>query len=260
MENQTQPTIQPLTPVQPPAPQPSEPPMKLKKPLPRLPLIITAVMLVLAISLPFGGYLLLGRLGIHPKPSTVTIKITAPSPTPTSIKNLGKISVISLNPKSTSSGSWKTYTNTEFGFAIKYPAQGDIVLNIPDSAYNPDKTYIGDCGDTIKETTDPILTHVSIDSLFTIAIYNSTKSIADWIKDQPVDFRPDLSYYIPFSGVNADEAYREKTGLSLMNFAFYRKNNHIIILSNVQNLADGCINYDTKIYNWDIPTSFKFVQ
>jgi hypothetical protein len=45
------------------------------------PLVILAGIIVL--SLPLGGFLLLGKLGIHPKPSTVTIKTAAPSPTTT---------------------------------------------------------------------------------------------------------------------------------------------------------------------------------
>jgi hypothetical protein len=221
----------------------------------------------LILTIPFGGYLLLGKMGIYPKPSVVTIKTTIPaptisvtSPTPTSgIPNsLGKISVITINPKATSSGSWKTYVNTKFGFAIKYPAQGDIALNIPNQVYDPDKTHIGDCGNAIKETVNPNLTSVDIDSFFSVAIYDSTKSIVDWIKDQPV-FRPDLSKYELLSGINADEAYREKTDQSLMEFAFYKKNNHIFILSHVQNLGSGCISYDKNVYNWDIPTSIKFI-
>jgi len=120
MENQEQP-IQPQTPV-----QPTESPVKIKRPLPKLKLIAALVLLILVLTLPFGGYLLLGKLGIHPKPSTVTIKTTAPTPTP--------------NP----TANWKTYTNTKYGFSFKYPSElnglgsytdpkGELVSLIQDS-------------------------------------------------------------------------------------------------------------------------------
>jgi hypothetical protein len=239
MENQEQPIQTPM-PAQPAAETVVEP---TKKSLPKWPLIIVAVMLVA--TLLTSSLIFYKNMRLNPK--------QAP------IQNLGKISVTVINPNATSSGLWKTYINTKFGFEIKYPAQGDIALSIPNQVYDPDKTHIGDCGNAIKETVNPNLTSIDIDSFFSVAIYNSTKSIADWIKDQPV-FQPDLSKYELLSGVNADEAYREKANQSLMEIAFYKKNDHIFILSHVQNLAGGCIDYNKNIYNWDIPNSFKFTN
>lgn len=103
MENQTQPTIQPQMPAQPISEQKTE----AKKPLPKLKLMALIILLLLVLTVPFGGYLLLGKMGIHPKPSTITIKTVKPTraPTPTS----------ATDPTAT----WKTYEGT--GFSLKYP-------------------------------------------------------------------------------------------------------------------------------------------
>jgi hypothetical protein len=52
---------------------PTEVPMKIKKPLPKLPIIITIILIILALGLPFGAYLALGFIGIHPNPSIIKI-------------------------------------------------------------------------------------------------------------------------------------------------------------------------------------------
>jgi hypothetical protein len=48
---------------------------KTKKPLPKLKLAALIILLLLIVSLPFGAYIVLGQLGIHPKPSTFNIKL-----------------------------------------------------------------------------------------------------------------------------------------------------------------------------------------
>jgi hypothetical protein len=82
MENQTQPTIEPQIPVQ----SVSEQKTESKKPLPKLKLTALIILLLLILTIPFGGFLLLGKLGIHPKPSTITIKTVAPTTNPTPTK------------------------------------------------------------------------------------------------------------------------------------------------------------------------------
>ena len=114
MENQTQQsqsTIQQM-PVQPTL-LPVEPKTEAKKPLPKLKILSLIILLLLVLTVPFGGYLLLGKFGIHPKSSTVTLKATAPTPNP--------IEEVAL-PELTASeaASWKTYENKEEGWTIKY--------------------------------------------------------------------------------------------------------------------------------------------
>jgi hypothetical protein len=101
MENQEQLPIQPQIPVQSLRPEQKT---EAKKPLPKLKIAALIVLLILVLTVPFGGYLLLGKMGIHPKPSTVTIKTTTPTATPT--------------PDPTT--DWKTYTGENFTF--KYPS------------------------------------------------------------------------------------------------------------------------------------------
>jgi hypothetical protein len=82
MENEIQPTIQPQTSVQPISPKPK---FSFKS---KWPLAILAAIIIL--SLPLGGFLLLGKLGIHPKSSTVTIRTSTPTITQTN-RLLGKV-------------------------------------------------------------------------------------------------------------------------------------------------------------------------
>jgi hypothetical protein len=104
MENQ-EPTI-----------QPTEPKIEAKKPLPKLPILIAAVLLILVLTLPMGGYLILNKLGIHPKPSAVTIKTTAPAVTQT------------LAPAIDTS-TWKTYVSTAWNFSVRYPSDWKVITN-----------------------------------------------------------------------------------------------------------------------------------
>lgn len=103
MENQTQSTIDASIPDQPP-----EPTVKAKKPLSKLILATTVVLIFLALALPFGVYLGLRAMGIHPKPSTITINATESTKTP--------------NPTL----AWKTYYDKNEGFSFMYPNNSEV--------------------------------------------------------------------------------------------------------------------------------------
>jgi hypothetical protein len=111
MENQEQQTIQPQMPVQP-APETqnlasqgdaleNQP----KKSLPKLPLIITGIILLLAVLLS-GTYILGKNQNLNPKPVSKTIQNPTATATPT--------------PDPTA--NWETYTNSKVGVKFKYPA------------------------------------------------------------------------------------------------------------------------------------------
>jgi hypothetical protein len=164
--------------------------------------------------------------------------ITNVTPPPTSASN--------------ETATWKTYTNTEYGFTLTYPAQGNIPVDIPGQPFDPDRTQPGACGNKIEVKKGDGYTTIAIDELFNIWSQPSTISLTN---------TKDISHYYPFSGTNADEAYRQKEGESLMTFALYKKGNYIFGFSGFSNaINNGCITYDKKIYNWDIPTSIKFTQ
>lgn len=78
--------------------------------------LLIALVIILILSLPIGGYLLLGKMGINPKPSVVTV--TTPTPKPNS--NLSTNS--NLLPANLTA-NWKTYKGN--GFSFKYPGHWD---------------------------------------------------------------------------------------------------------------------------------------
>jgi len=121
MDNQS--PIQPQMPVQQ-APQPFEP----KKPLPKWPLLITGVILI--VTLLTGAYLLGKNQGMSQK-----LALTTPTPTQTIAKPTSAPTSI---PDATA--SWKTFNNQYLSF--KYPASLKIVdpysapLTTPDLSKN----------------------------------------------------------------------------------------------------------------------------
>ena len=105
MDKQTETTIQARNPVQQAAkPAITNTPIKPRKAIKKW-LAIT-IILILVLSVPIEGYYLLGKMGIHPKPSKVTI--TTPTATP--------------NSTTSDFANWKTYTNNEIGYSVKYPS------------------------------------------------------------------------------------------------------------------------------------------
>jgi hypothetical protein len=107
--------MEPNKPIQPaPEPiQPTEQKIEPKKQLPKLKIAALIILLLLVLAVPFGGYLLLEKLGIHPKPSVTTIK----TPTPTPIE---EVKLPTLTASETA--SWRTYENKEEGWTIRYPS------------------------------------------------------------------------------------------------------------------------------------------
>lgn len=253
----------------------------IKKSLPKLPLIIAIILLISAIGLPLGSYLLFREIRINLQPSTITIKTITPmptistiSPTPiTGIPNtLGKISVTTLNPGS--KDQWKTYTNTKYGFQVTYPAKGMI--------FDGNNRYPGICGNGIKY--DPYFTpgnsyvdEILIDNFFGIRVVDWAQSIDNYVKQQD----PNKFYNItPITAdTNADEAIIVKikpeieqndlgatdniTNINepgfVLDYSIYKKGNKLFIIHGFQNLGNpgGCV---SSSIDWDKSRSLRFTQ
>jgi hypothetical protein len=110
MENQEQQPIQPETPVQP-APRPVEP----KKSLPKWPLIIVGV--ILLVTLLTGTYLLGKNQTVNQKPTLKTTQVITPTITPIPTQGM----VATTSPASVNGNqTWKTYQAK--GYSIRYPS------------------------------------------------------------------------------------------------------------------------------------------
>lgn len=111
MENQTQPSIQPLPTDQPASQSVQSPPFEAKKGFPKWILIVLIVIFVLAVG---AGAYFLGQQSVKNSPGKTQFMTQKSSPIPDATAN------------------WKTYTNSDFGFNLKYPTDWKVT-----TAFNP---------------------------------------------------------------------------------------------------------------------------
>lgn len=131
MENQTQQPEQPQAPIQQTAI--TNAPIKPKKAFKKW--ILVTLVIILVLSLPIGGYLLLSKMGIKPKASTITIQNTKPTPAPNPSESW-KISDFETK-------GMKIYKNTKYNFSFIIPSNwkakfesNRISFNSVDYSYN----------------------------------------------------------------------------------------------------------------------------
>lgn len=96
--------------------QPTQLPIKPRKAFKKW--VLIALVIILFLSLPIGGYLYLGKMGFHPKPSTITIQNKKPSP---------------ASNAANATANWKTFEDKQFGFTFKYPEDFIIDKKLQDT-------------------------------------------------------------------------------------------------------------------------------
>lgn len=168
--------------------------------------------------------------------------------------------------------SWKTYTNKEYGFEIKYPRVAKVFQN------SESWSKSGECGKGIKQGfTESDKTEngfvqqyehqIFIDNFTTIRIKKWDKSINEYIKSQKADGFWETKI---IQESNADEAIKLNQTKALKPYegypplsyvdAIYKKNGKLFFLMSSQgfNSLDGCVlESDLKE---SVNSTFKFID
>lgn len=171
--------------------------------------------------------------------SQIKIKVnTTPNPTP-------PIDMALQN-------SFKTYSNTLYGFSVTYPALGES-----------SSSSLTTCGNNIEETTiknnDEIEPTIYIDSLYTIILHPWGGQLADYIQRQDSQAQKHLTI-VKSSYPNVDETVffytlpqELYTGYFANTLALFKKGNLIFQLDIHKSKGLGCqALFDPRTYN-EIP-------
>lgn len=130
-----------------------------------------------------------GKITPKPPPEVVTLT-PSPTPSPSPIDE---------------TASWKTYTNTKYGFSFKYPNSDNWrLMNLPNPITNEDNTFLVECNNRCTDKENITSFQVSLSSFKSLKEYLSeaSKPKESTSPEQPIsDYK-----YIDFHGEQAVEA------------------------------------------------------
>lgn len=230
-------------------------------------LLIVCLMTAILIGATCAYYLKKGQIIKKSSLPNLTPTITI-TPRPT-LKKSTPDSIVS-----DSTGNWKIFTSSYYGFQIQFPAKG---LNYA----RP--TFETDCGNSIKDMTPysdlNIIGDIYLDSFFSIYItkVDPAKTLQELINDIKKEYErgsdtsdpsmEDLYTLSALSGTNADAAVainqKMKSGYTdnvpfSHTIALYKKGGKLFTLIRPMQLGLSCY-APLKGINWDIPNSFKLL-
>lgn len=172
--------------------------------------------------------------------------------------------------------SWKTYTNSKYGFSLKYPKTGDVQeASCYGEASCPKHT--GACGVYITEDYKSNPAEVSFDNFFMISVEPYSGRIEDYLKEKKMEGKyvtntvvvTGADEAIKITGPKPGAVFKEYPQGDPLSQASYliKKGNNLYSVKGFQAVGNnGCLPEvsDMKPANgmpsWDIPASISFTQ
>ena len=245
----------------PPSESPTSPP---QNPPPRkLPKVLSLILPLLVIGAVFGGWYIRGVSQTKTVNEQITVSPTLSPPTPTP----------DLYTEATRSATadWKTYTNSKYGFSLKYPAKGEV-RDPSCIAEASCPAHIGECGLDIEEMYDENPPGVSIDHLLSITIDPFSGSLAKYLKEKNADGKYDIQNVTVAAADEALKIGKPKPGVTFEGYDPFgitsfliKKGKNIYSIVGFQSVGhQGCLpEISTSkpadyLPSWDIPASFSF--
>lgn len=181
-------------------------------------LILAGIVILIAVA---GGIFFLGRV-TAPKPQ-LPVATSSPQPSPTPDET--------VYTESDETTNWKTYTNTNYGFSVKYPT--DLEVEDRSNQFPPFTIFLTD-----KTKQVPYEGGSKINPYALIEVKNSNLSLMDYINDSKNNLE-----YVDKKKVGENEFViaREKFGMIAGQFNRYliKNGNSVITAANSLYAIDG---------------------